>query len=115
MDLLAFIQENALSHIVILIWVMIRYILNTNVGQYSPFKETYSLGLDFFIKFIEHWGKGFSFQEQVIKYAEIFGQGSGSFILLLKMTSVACAVGPSVNPLQNRGIQHVNIVLQSMY
>jgi hypothetical protein len=60
---------------------------------------------------MEHWGKGFSFQEQVIKYAEIFGQGSGS----LKMTSVACAVGPSVNPLQNRGTQHVHIVLQCMY
>jgi hypothetical protein len=30
-------------------------------------------------------------------------------------TSVACAVGPSVNPLQNRETQHVNIVLQCMY
>jgi hypothetical protein len=29
--------------------------------------------------------------------------------------NVACADGPSVNPLQNREIQHVNIVLQSMY
>jgi hypothetical protein len=29
--------------------------------------------------------------------------------------SVACAVGPSVNPLQNRETQHVNIVLQCMY
>jgi len=28
---------------------------------------------------------------------------------------VACAVGPSVNPLQNRETQHVNIVLQCMY
>jgi hypothetical protein len=28
------------------------------------------------------------------------------------MTSVACALGPSVNPLQNREIQYVNIVLQ---
>jgi hypothetical protein len=64
---------------------------------------------------MEHWGKGFSFQEQVIKYAEIFGQGSGSFILSIKMTSVACAIGSSVNPLQNRGTQHVNIVLQCMY
>jgi hypothetical protein len=52
---------------------------------------------------MEHWGKGFSFQEQVIKYAEIFGQGSGSFVLSLKTTSVACAIGPSVNRLQNRG------------
>jgi hypothetical protein len=50
MDLLAFIRENALSHMVILIWVIIRYILNTNVGQYSPFNETYSLGLDFLSK-----------------------------------------------------------------
>jgi hypothetical protein len=31
------------------------------------------------------------------------------------MTSVACAIGPSVNPLQNREIQHVIIVLQCMY
>jgi hypothetical protein len=28
---------------------------------------------------------------------------------------VACVVGPSVNPLQNSEIQHVNIVLQFMY
>ncbi len=28
---------------------------------------------------------------------------------------VACAVHPSVNPWQNRGTQHVNIVLQCMY
>jgi hypothetical protein len=65
--------------------------------------------------FREHWGKGFSFQEQVIKYVEIFGQGSGSFILSFKMTSVACVVSPSVNPLQNRGPQHVNIVFHCMY
>jgi hypothetical protein len=31
------------------------------------------------------------------------------------MTTVACAIGPSVNPLQNKEIQHVNIVLQCMY
>jgi hypothetical protein len=30
-------------------------------------------------------------------------------------TSVAYVVGPSVNPLQNKGTQHVNIVLQCMY
>jgi hypothetical protein len=30
-------------------------------------------------------------------------------------TSVACAVGTSVNTLQNRETQHVNIVLQCMY
>jgi hypothetical protein len=29
--------------------------------------------------------------------------------------SVPCAVGPSVNPLQNRETQYVNIVLQCMY
>jgi len=29
--------------------------------------------------------------------------------------SVACVVGPSVNPLQKRETQHVNIVLQCMY
>jgi hypothetical protein len=31
------------------------------------------------------------------------------------MTSVACAIGTSVNPLQNREIQYVNNVLQCMY
>jgi hypothetical protein len=30
-------------------------------------------------------------------------------------TSMACAIGPSVNPLQNRETQDVNIVLQCMY
>jgi len=30
-------------------------------------------------------------------------------------TSVACAVGPSVNPLQNRETPHVSIVLQCKY
>jgi len=34
--------------------------------------------------------------------------------LLIDQTSVACAVGPGVNPLQNRETQHVNIVLQCM-
>jgi hypothetical protein len=33
----------------------------------------------------------------------------------LNDTSVACDVGPSVNPLQNRETQHVNIVSQCMY
>jgi hypothetical protein len=28
---------------------------------------------------------------------------------------MACAIGPSVNPLQNRETQDVNIVLQRMY
>jgi hypothetical protein len=28
---------------------------------------------------------------------------------------VACVIGPSVDPLQNMEIQHVNIVLQRMY
>jgi len=37
------------------------------------------------------------------------------WITLLKRTSVACAVGPTVNPLQNRETQHANIVLQCMY
>jgi hypothetical protein len=31
------------------------------------------------------------------------------------VTNVACAISPSVNPLQNRETQHVNIVLQHMY
>ncbi len=29
--------------------------------------------------------------------------------------SVACVVNPNVNPLQNREIQQVNIILQCMY
>jgi hypothetical protein len=31
------------------------------------------------------------------------------------ITSVAYAVGPNVNPLQNKETQHVNIVLQCLY
>jgi hypothetical protein len=33
----------------------------------------------------------------------------------MTITSVAYVVGPSVNPLQNRETQHVNIVLQCLY
>jgi hypothetical protein len=33
----------------------------------------------------------------------------------MDQTSVACAAGPGVNPLQNRETQHVNIVLQCQY
>ncbi len=32
--------------------------------------------------------------------------------LKIEITNVACAIGTNVNPLQNREIQHVNIVLQ---
>jgi hypothetical protein len=35
--------------------------------------------------------------------------------LQIILTSVACALGPSVNPLQNKEPQHVNIVLQCAY
>ncbi len=35
--------------------------------------------------------------------------------LNINLTSVAYAVGPSVNPLQNRETLDVNIVLQCMY
>jgi hypothetical protein len=31
------------------------------------------------------------------------------------LTSVACAIGQSVNPLQNNETQHVNVVLQCIY
>jgi hypothetical protein len=44
---------------------------------------------------------------------ESFYSKRGIYILIT--TSVACAIGPSVNPLQNRETQHVNIVLQYMY
>jgi hypothetical protein len=37
------------------------------------------------------------------------------FFLYFSLTSVACAIRPSVNPLQNRETQHLNIVLQCMY
>jgi hypothetical protein len=36
-------------------------------------------------------------------------------ILIQIGTTVDCAVGQSVNPLQNRETHHVNIVLQCMY
>jgi hypothetical protein len=36
-------------------------------------------------------------------------------MISLLQTSVACAIDPSVNPLQNRETQHVNIALQCMY
>ncbi len=35
--------------------------------------------------------------------------------LLIILPSVAYVIGPSVNPLQNKETQHVNIVLQCMY
>jgi hypothetical protein len=92
MDLLAFIRENALSHIVILIGVIMRYILNTNVGQYSPFQETYSLGLDFLSNLGNIGVRVSAFRNKLSNMQKIFGQGSGSFILSFKMTSVACAV-----------------------
>jgi hypothetical protein len=40
------------------------------------------------------------------------------FICIISISfnvNVASAVGPSVNPLQNRETQHVNVVLQCMY
>ncbi len=36
-------------------------------------------------------------------------------LCVIIFTSVASAIGPSVNPLQNRETQYVNIVLQCMY
>jgi hypothetical protein len=44
-----------------------------------------------------------------------FHNSSFALRYLLMQTSVACAVGPSVNPLQNTETQNVNIVLQCMY
>ncbi len=35
--------------------------------------------------------------------------------VFIVLTNVAYDIGPSVNPLQNRETQHVNIVLQCMY
>jgi hypothetical protein len=45
----------------------------------------------------------------------MFGQSETMMSSQIVGTSVACAIGPSVNPLQNRETQHVNIVLQHMY
>jgi hypothetical protein len=42
-------------------------------------------------------------------------QGHPTIPLIIRHTSVACAIGPSLNPLQNTETQHVNIVLQCMY
>jgi hypothetical protein len=45
-----------------------------------------------------------------------FHNSSFAFKLPLNVNYVACAIDPSVNPLQNRETQHVkNIVLQCMY
>jgi hypothetical protein len=45
----------------------------------------------------------------------VLGVGTQRRVSFWFKTSVACAIGPSVNPLQNRETQHVNIVLQCMY
>jgi hypothetical protein len=47
------------------------------------------------------------------QFTNVFGLVN--IILGYKYTSVTCVNGPSVNPLQNRGTQHVNIVLQCTY
>ncbi len=44
----------------------------------------------------------------LIIYLQMYGLlGVGGGALTINNTSVACAVGPSVNPLQNRETQHV--------
>jgi len=50
-----------------------------------------------------------------IDYVSYQSQKSQTQVFCLLFTSVACAVGPSMNPLQNRETQHVNIVLQCRY
>jgi hypothetical protein len=50
-----------------------------------------------------------------IDYVSYKSQKSQTQVFCLIWTSVACAVDPGVNPLQNRETQHVNIVLQCMY
>jgi len=47
-----------------------------------------------------------------IDYVSYKSQKSQTQVFCLIFTSVACAVGPSVNKIQNRETQHVNIVLQ---
>jgi hypothetical protein len=53
--------------------------------------------------------------------SELFCSGSKLFGIprahhhQFNATTVACAIGPSVNPLQNKETQHLNIVLQSIY
>ncbi len=60
--------------------------------------------------------------EDFLKIIFLHGEIFEVFIILLlclkiplNVNYVACAVDPSVNPLQNRETQHVNIVLQCMY
>jgi hypothetical protein len=43
------------------------------------------------------------------------GQSETMMSSQIVVTTVASAIGPSVNPVQNREMQHVNIVLQHMY
>ncbi len=50
-----------------------------------------------------------------IDYVSYKSQKSQTQVFCLICTSVACALGPIVNPLQNRETQHVNIVLQFRY
>jgi hypothetical protein len=50
-----------------------------------------------------------------IDYVSCKSSKSQTQVFCLIFTSVACVVGPSVNPLQNRETQHVNIVLQCRY
>jgi hypothetical protein len=50
-----------------------------------------------------------------IDYVSYQSQKSQTQVFCLIFTSVACVVGPSVNKIQNRETQHVNIVLQRRY
>jgi hypothetical protein len=59
---------------------------------------------EFLTKFFRHKGGGYKHHEDFVP-----------ILPTLISTSLACAVGPSVNSLQNRETQHVNIVLQCMY
>jgi hypothetical protein len=54
----------------------------------------------------------YSYVNMIWPFESIYSK-RGIYILIT--TSVVCAIGRSVNPLQNRETQHVNIVLQYMY
>jgi len=55
-----------------------------------------------------------SLQREILHLFWMWLSFTGFFSYFI-LTSVACAIRPSVNPLQNRETQHLNIVLHCMY
>jgi hypothetical protein len=55
-----------------------------------------------------------SLQREILHLFRMWLSFTGFFSYFI-LTSVACAIRPSVNPLHNRETQHLNIVLQCTY